>query len=455
MQNSKNNFSLLHKRLNYIGEKELGYKRGLPSLIPISQRVEDFYISFFIPKRNGDKRLIQTPTSELKRIQTCIARLLTSLYSPSPNVYGFIPKRSIAGNASIHVNKDIVYNVDLKDFFHSIPYERIVDGLQQKPFRFSPDIAKLIATLTTIKSGENSRVLPQGSPSSPIITNIVASRLDFRLSKLCDKFSITYSRYADDMTFSFDYVNLKRWRSHGFRKGLCAIIEEIIKEEGFTLNQRKTRISFRNQQQEVTGLIVNNKVNVRREFVKNLRTIIHNWELDGYIIASHKLYLSQKNSTRNKNKFSHMEDVVSGKLSYLKMVKGENDSTFKQLRDRFTTLIQRDTQYIKGPQINSISNIFTYKPTYSEIISYEFYNKWILKEQRPLNIEEKKIISSVSIVSSKYGYSAKFTLKKGRVKFIPLSKDSSLREGDSFNLNDARVLILSMPGKKDILRIKI
>ena len=139
----------------------------------------------------------------------------------------------------------------------------------RQPYYFSYKAAKFISDLVTVIMPNGVRCLPQGSPSSPIITNIVADHLDVRLSKLAQKYNVQYSRYADDITFSsVNPVLFKRKWVTSKKKGLRGLIEFIIQEEGFEINNKKSRISLPGQQHEVTGLVVNDKVNEVQEVGK-------------------------------------------------------------------------------------------------------------------------------------------------------------------------------------------
>lgn len=309
------------------------------------------YVNFYRPKKKGGFRLISSPQRNLRYIQTCIAVLFNSIYRPNENTFGFIDGKSIVDNASKHINKDIVYNIDLKDFFSSITYDTIIEKIIRQPYYFSYSAAKLITDLLTVKLNDGSLILPQGAPSSPILTNIIADHLDVRLSKLAEKHNLTYTRYADDITISFNKSVLRGWRGHGFYKGLRDIIFDIIETEGFKINKRKTRISFVNQRHEVTGLIVNKKVNVERSYLKRFRTELHNWEKDGYVIASYKFFKHHENLNGNNKKLSPMERVLEGKLSFIKMVKGAEDSTYKKLFDRFERLYNRDKIFINASNL--------------------------------------------------------------------------------------------------------
>lgn len=172
-------------------------------------------------------------------------------------------------NARLHEGKRWVYNVDLEDFFPSITWPRVYGMFLAKPFEASEDVARLLANLAT-----HDGALPQGGPASPILSNLVTFRLDHRLYRWARSRGHTYSRYADDLTFSTD--------RRDFSLEDQEAITRIVEEEGFTLNARKTRLQAYYERQEVTGLVVNEKANVPREYVRNLRALLRNVERYGW-----------------------------------------------------------------------------------------------------------------------------------------------------------------------------
>ena len=171
---------------------------------------ENPYKIFYIPKKRGGHRLICSPNKNLAFVQYCIAILLNSLYKANKNVFGFVNGKSIVDNATKHVNKQFILNIDLKDFFNTISEDVIIEKLIRQPYYFSYRASKLISDLVTVQLPNGIRCLPQGAPSSPILTNIVADHMDVRLSNLCEKYGLIYSRYADDITISFDLPELKK-----------------------------------------------------------------------------------------------------------------------------------------------------------------------------------------------------------------------------------------------------
>ena len=286
------------------------------------------YVQFQIPKKKaGEFRTITAPNAGLKSIQRCINALLLEQFEAHPAANGFVPGKSIVDNAKVHLGQKYIYNIDLKDFFPSVTAGRVIACLQLPPLSFDKQTASLITDLCCHEG-----VLPQGAPTSPTLTNVVCSRLDWRLSKLARRYDLRYSRYADDITFS-GMTNLFH-EDGDFVKELHLFIEK----EGFQINESKTRTNSYHQRQEVTGLIINEKPNVTQRYVKQIRTMLHNWEASGYEAAQSK-FLEYYHPSKNVPGEHHIENIISGKLDYLKMVKGANDSTYLRLKDRFDNLL--------------------------------------------------------------------------------------------------------------------
>ncbi len=293
------------------------------------------YVSFEIPKKDGSKRQIDAPCMGLRTIQRALNHVFQLVYTPHKAAMGFVLGRSVVTNARIHMGQRYVYNIDLKDFFPSITSGRVFKRLQSKPFGLNEGVARIITDLCCYENSEHRHVLPQGAPTSPTITNFICERLDVKLSRLAKAYGLKYSRYADDITFSgmqnmFD-------ENGKFCKSLRHIVED---EEHFVINAKKTRLCHTGMRQEVTGITVNEKTNVSRRYVKQLRTMIHNWEVKGYDEAQ-SIFIGKYNSTKNHDfkGIHHIENIIAGKLLYMKMVKGVNDATFKNLVERFDLLL--------------------------------------------------------------------------------------------------------------------
>ena len=267
------------------------------------------YKEFEIPKRTGGTRRITAPTGKLKDIQKCISVILTPYYQIPDCVHGFAEGRSVATNAEKHTERNYVFNIDLKDFFPTITYTRVVKSLQE--LGFNEEVSDIIARLCTIpmwdeQSKKLRNSLPQGSPASPLLSNIVCTSLDQRLSSLAQTYGVTYSRYADDMTFSSDHSVYAK--DSKFLKEL----ESIVESSGFRINEKKTRLQKKGSRQEVTGLIVGEKINTYRQFTKNLRAAVFHAETNGCT--------------------SHEFNNIMGRVSYLAMVKGPDEPIVKRFR---------------------------------------------------------------------------------------------------------------------------
>jgi RNA-directed DNA polymerase len=297
----------------------------------ILSRKDSFYKSFKIKKKNGSYRNINEPLNQLFSIQKEFSLFFLMNRSENENSHGFELNKSIITNANKHVNKKIVLNIDLENFFLNISTSRIVEFLTTK-FNVSETKAIKIADLLTYKNS-----LPQGSPSSPIISNFICEKLDLELYKYCKQFNITYTRYADDMSFSFSFNKLPKFQVQN--------IISIIEQNDFKINKKKYRYYYRNTKQIVTGLVVNDKVNVKREFYKNLRAILYNWNNKGIAVAQNKFF---EKYGENKNFIL----TVKGWINFLGHVKGKNSNKFLILKSLFKKL-EEETKYIKTLNFNS------------------------------------------------------------------------------------------------------
>lgn len=310
------------------------------------------YRAFEIKKKSGKIRTIHAPSPELKEIQKCLNIILQSLHTPHDAATGFVPGKCIVDNAKIHQRQNYVYNLDLKDFFPSVDQARIRGRLLMPPFNLGNNfdrikLASIIAILccTSLETErlndetgewENKmlNVLPQGAPTSPTITNIICEKLDIRLSGLAKRFGCNYSRYADDITFSSMHNVYQK--NGDFLKEL----EKLIKGQNFNIQESKTRLQKQGYKQEVTGLIVNESVNVNKQYIKQIRQWLYYWEQYGKEKAQgifQQQYQADKGHTK-KGKPS-IENVLWGKLEYLKMVKGVENTAYLQLKTRLDKLL--------------------------------------------------------------------------------------------------------------------
>ena len=290
--------------------------------------------TFHIRKKSGGLREIKAPCKQLEVILTCVNILLKTIYKPSDVAMGFTSGRSVLNNAQVHVGHNYVFNIDLKDFFPSIPQARVWKRLQLAPFNFSQEIANILAGLCcSYDPNVNANVLPQGSPASPLLTNAICDKLDRRMKGVAKRFGLHYSRYADDMTFS----SMHNVYQEGSKFRIE--IQRIISEQGFYMNERKTRLQKTGSRQEVTGLTVNAIANVSHKYISDLRWILHVWEKEGYAKAYAMFYPKYKHEKGDIKKGEPvMENVIGGKLNYLRMVRGENNPAYRKLQTRYDAL---------------------------------------------------------------------------------------------------------------------
>lgn len=305
------------------------------------------YRMFEIPKKSGGVRMIYAPNGNLKWMQLCLNEIFKALYTPSPYAMGFTQGRSIVSNAVRHLHQNYVFNIDLCDFFPSISQARVWKRLQLPPFNFNRQVANVVAGLCAIKMLDTvdgnlqvlSYKLPQGAPTSPLLTNAICDTLDRRLAGLARRFGLHYTRYADDITFSSMH-NVYQDGSP-FRQEL----ERIVSGQHFKINPKKTRLNHRGERQEVTGLTVGEKVNVARRYVKDVRAILHIWERYGMNAAIAKFYpryKAEKGYLHNGD--PDIVNVIAGKLCYLKMVKGQCDPVYVKLQEQFDRLTSAKPQ---------------------------------------------------------------------------------------------------------------
>lgn len=287
-----------------------------------------FYRDWFVQKRNGlGRRRISSPVASLKRIQRTIMGGLKESYRPLSCVYGYVDNKNVAQNALMHTKKKTVLTLDLEDFFPSITSRRVY-GLFNKFLGFNSEVS---STLTGLVTHEG--VLPQGAPTSPIISNMICYKMDKALLNYCAAHHLTYSRYADDLIFSstssYSMACLLD-RSEGRPASLSAFLVETITNNGFKINQNKTHIANQGSRQLVNGIVVNVKCNMLRSEYRSIRAMFHIWEKCGYFQAVKK-YLRAKPQYRDKLLFDGeivSESVfirhIRGRLDYYSLVVGSN-----------------------------------------------------------------------------------------------------------------------------------
>ena len=252
--------------------------------LPISK---NHYYPFTVKKRNGSVRNLVNVQQNLKDAQDQVREFLEVHFPISKYAHGFISNLylesnsektcirhvGVISNAYSHTNKKLVISIDLNDFFPSIIFPRVLGMLMKSPFEFSRIEAAFLANLICLpKDIDKNRGLPQGSPSSPIISNLICNKLDYQLGRFAAKHDITYTRYADDLTFSTNNI---RKMSAQF---IIEKVTEHVQRNGFSVNEAKTKVMYRNHRQMVTGIVVNEGLNLHKKHVDALRATLYNLE---------------------------------------------------------------------------------------------------------------------------------------------------------------------------------
>lgn len=284
------------------------------------------YVSFVIPKKNGGNRLIDAPQGHLLSLLTKLSRILTIIYEDRSQKnrvsYGFRQKKSIKDNAKVHYKNDWLVSLDLENFFPSIHYKRIY-GLFRTGLGLGTEASRILALLTTFNG-----VLPQGSPCSPVLSNMICKKLDKDLYYYAKSNRIFISRYADDISLSTK--SEMRFSQIYKDNELDNKLIEIIESNGFKINYKKVHSSQKGDKKMVTGLVINEKINVQRDYVRELRAGLNN--------------ISKLTEEEKKTRFLEFR----GKIEFIRFIKQSIDPIFIKYANQFNRIygnVYFDTSY--------------------------------------------------------------------------------------------------------------
>lgn len=268
---------------------------------------KNHYRTFTIPKKSGGIRKIEAPYPALKECQSWIYVNILSKVKLHRDVHGFRPRRSIITNATRHIGCKELLNVDIKDFFPSISIRRVIKVFVD--LGYSGHVSFFLASICCV----NNR-LSQGAPTSPVLSNIVAKGLDVRLSRLASSNKLSYSRYADDISFSGDRV--PHW--------IIDPVTKIISDCGFVLNEAKTRLANKKANRRiVTGIDVKEDgLSLPRPYRRSLRQDLH-------YIEEHGL---QGHLARKRIRDPEYLNRLIGRLNYWKQIEPESEYVNTKLR---------------------------------------------------------------------------------------------------------------------------
>lgn len=308
----------------------------------------------------------------MKELQKVLASHLDKFYYPKPSSHGFVKGRSIKSNALPHFNKNLVFNIDLKDFFETIHFGRVKNLFMSEPFNAPHNVATVIAHICC-----HDGKLVQGAPTSPLISNMICRKLDSQLQALAKSKKCHVTRFVDDITFSFtsSIKHLPADVVEVTQDGMAIPgreLEQIVKANGFLINAEKTRLQHRSQRQMVTGLVVNKFPNVPRAFIRKTSSMINALRRYGpelaeekylQILKGDKQAIPSRHCRRIKdNAGDFFIKVVKGRLNYIQMVRGRSDNVYRKLAYDFTVAIGKENrEFIKSPEEILGNSVFVVK----------------------------------------------------------------------------------------------
>jgi len=304
--------------------KELCQLTGVEKNQALLYSIHQSYREFKIPKANGQYRLIEAPVKKLMQLLHRFNYYLQSGYYiyQTPASYGFIisaknekQPKNILENARKHLGHRYMMKMDFKDFFHQISKQRLYKILSTKPFQFNKKTAKTLSNLFTYKAR-----LPMGAPTSPVLSNFACINFDQELQAWADQQQITYTRFADDLTFSTD---IEKFSNKHYRQVL-----KICNRHQLVLNQHKTKFLDENDPKEVTGLILNKTVDIHTRFyqelngdLKRLKSLVE----AGFIV---------KDNYEEDSVFIKFKQEVKGKINFIGMIEGYNSPVFYRYKQK-------------------------------------------------------------------------------------------------------------------------
>ena len=295
---------IVYKELSSI-EKDLGFP--IKTLYGLSNNLEKHYHNVFIPKSDGTKRKLSVPDLILKNVQRSIVDNILAYYPISKYATAYKVGSSVQKNARPHINKKKILKLDIEGFFDNIIYSRVKDVVFYED-KFSEPIRILLTMLCYYRES-----LPQGAPTSPAITNIIMYDFDERIGAYCSERGIAYTRYCDDMTFSGEFDE----------REIITLVREELRKLGLFLKNRKTALINNSKRQTVTGIVVNEKINITKEYKKKIRQ---------------EIYYIEKFGLENHAKNQGITDVngylvsLQGRIAFVIQTCPE-DCEFKRYRD--------------------------------------------------------------------------------------------------------------------------
>jgi S1-C subfamily serine protease len=316
----------------------------------IAARKYSQYSIFTRRKRKGGTRLLSAPNSRLKYLQQRIAELLAEIYKPRNSVHGFIRGKSALTNAKEHLGRGQIVKLDLKDFFGQINSRRVLGLL--KAIGISGEVSLVIVRICLLADS-----LPQGAPSSPVLSNMISFRLDNSLLHYARENRLRYTRYADDIVFS----------SHGGSRALSSKPDrsykklapedlnpkllQILCDEDFELNKEKIYFMGPAARRAVTGYIINEFPNVPRRHVRRVRATLHNIERNGYD-------REQINFANQTGSIKSLKRSLRGQIEWIGATKGLSDPVYRRYATDYNRIFGADMRI--GPDLERMADLSTW-----------------------------------------------------------------------------------------------
>ncbi len=358
-------------------------------MLAYSPKIERYRHFNVIKKSGNGVRTISSPRRDLKEVQRAIAKELSTQYKVPDCTHGFIEGKSVTSNASMHTRKKFILNIDLLDFFPSISSSRI-RGFFSKTLDFPADMADILTNLVCDNGS-----LPQGAPTSPVLSNLICHPMDKALIAFASRNRITYTRYADDLVFSSTSRYKSRLLYNQETSGLDAVaqdIKSIIAKNGFKINVAKIHIANCGSRQTVNGIIVNKKCNFPRSEYRALRVTFHQWKNKGLNQAA---FAYAQHYPKYKARFFDDDTLINdcfirhirGRLTYYSMITSSNRSESAPLSKLWTMFYlctkekvpSLDHSYqtfkIEGPRDDECSDELL---RLSETGSFFYIHPWII-----------------------------------------------------------------------------
>lgn len=315
-------------KLHLLDGVKIKEENSLKSLYAVSNHIEDHYHGAYIPKRNGGKRHLFVPDCLLHTIQTNILKQILNQRTVSSHAKAYYPGAKLIENAEPHIGAEKILKLDIKDFFENITYPMVYQQAFPSEM-FPPSIRTMLVNLCCYKD-----YLPQGAVTSPMISNLVMKPFDEYMGKWCEERGIHYTRYCDDMTFSGEFDEKEAENK----------VRSFLGVMGFELNQKKTKVVKKHHRQSVTGIVVNEKPQVSREYRRRLRQEAYYCEKYG--IREHLERTNQKEYLE-KGELRYLQHLI-GKTNYILQIQPK-DVHFREILlklKKLKTIIERQEHKI-------------------------------------------------------------------------------------------------------------